>query len=170
MAVAIIVHGKTPVFVGTGASGAMEALGLTRNQADVVHQPFFVNVPGDANGGDEGPPIDVQYMGEICMIRLELSSYDPAVAERLKARVLGGDPGYVATVGGTRIGAGMLMLAGGYYTRVCLASPVYPKNFPIAIIRGANEFGMGTKFSTFVTEFEVHAHPTTGLLYDASVA
>jgi hypothetical protein len=145
----------------------LEFLGLTRNQADVVHQPFFLNIPGDANGGDEGPPIDVQYMGEIALIRLELTSFDPDVAERVRARTQGGTPGYVCTVGGTRIGAGMLMMAGGYYTRVCCASAFAPKNFPIAIIRGANEIGMGTRFSTLVTEFEAHTHPTTGKLYDA---
>ena len=156
----INVFGACTVKVGTGSAGALETLGMNRNQADVVHQPYFINVPGDANGGDEGPPIDVQYLGEIVLVRLELTTWDPLVAEKIRARVRGGTVGSVPT-------AGLLMIAGGYYTRICLVTPVSVCNFPIAIIRGANEFGVGTRFSTFVTEFEAHADPSTRKLYDS---
>lgn len=161
MAMEIQVFGKCLVKVGTGSAGALESLGYTRNQADVVHQGFFANVPGDANGGDEGPPIDIQYLGEIAMVRLELTTWDKVVGEKVRARTRGGTPGMIPT-------AGLLMIAGGFYTRICLVAVNGTFNFPIAIIRGATQFGVGTKFSTFVTEFEVHMNPSNNLLWDTS--
>ena len=46
-----------------------ELLGYTRNGADTTKEAYWLDVPGDENGGDDGPPIDVQYLGEIARVR-----------------------------------------------------------------------------------------------------
>ncbi len=51
------------------ASGALQDLGYTEDGADVVRNPFWAEVKGDQNGGTEGPPIDIQWLGETATIR-----------------------------------------------------------------------------------------------------
>ena len=142
------VAGKALIKVGTGAGGALEDLGYTRNGADITKEAFWGEVHGDENGGDEGPPIGVQYFGEIARVRLELTKYDPAIFAKVEARLQGAQAGTVAADA-----PGTLVIGGDKYIRLCIAATNAPINFPIAIPRGAIEVNKGTKFSTAVLAF-----------------
>jgi hypothetical protein len=98
-------------------------LGYTRDGAHVSTEAFWENVPGDENGGQQGPPIDIQYMGETARIRLELTKWDTTLADALAARLSGTTPGVVKT-------SGTLVFAGGYYFRVLIRTTNTPINFP----------------------------------------
>ena len=160
MAVAVQVAGACPVLIGTeGASiGSMNTLGYTRNSADVTKEAFWLDVAGDENGGDDGPPIEIQYLGEIARIRLELTKFDPTYADEVRARLAGGTAGTLGTVG-------TLMFSSTSCMRLLLNAPNDPRNFPRCFPRQAIEIGRGTKYSTFICEFEAHA--LSGVLYNA---
>ena len=68
MANLVHVAGLALIKISFGGSGYLE-LGYTRNGADITHEGFFLDVPGDENGGDEGPPIEIQFLGEIARVR-----------------------------------------------------------------------------------------------------
>ena len=68
MAIAVIVDGLVTVKI-TPYGGAQASLGYTRNGVDITFEGFFLDVMGDETGGDDGPPIDRQYLGEIARIR-----------------------------------------------------------------------------------------------------
>jgi len=153
------VAGVCNVQVGTGQGGALEPLGYTRNGAEITLEPFMLDVPGDQNGGDDGPPVDIQELGEIGRVRLELTKWNADVAAKVQARLKDG-------VAGTKATPGTLIFADEKYFRLLLGTPTLPLNFPIGIPRNAIEVNKGTKFSTLVMEFECHAALDTGLLYD----
>jgi hypothetical protein len=161
MAHAVNVAGPAEVKVGTGSAGALESLGYTRQGADVRNQGFFIDVPGDQNGGDQGPPIEVQYLGEIARIRLEMTKWDEAIAAKIRTRLLAGTEG-------TPGAAGTLMFGDSKTVRVTLSTTTGPMNFPRCFIRGEWEINKGTRYSTLVVEFEAHKD-STGVLYNAVV-
>lgn len=161
MAVTVNVDGLAAVRVDTGDTNALEDLGYTRDGAEIRFEGHFVDVPGDEKGGENGPPIDVQYMGERAVIRLELTKYDPAVAEKVMARLYGETPG-------TPGAAGTLMFSGDKCFRVLINTPARPLNFLRCFAREAIEVNKGTRFSRFIVVFEAHA-ADSGVLYDSTI-
>lgn len=160
MALAVWVGGATLIQVGTGGAGALEDLGYNRNNVDTIKEGFFLDVPGDQNGGDDGPPIEIQYLGEIARVRVEMTKFDNTIADKVRARVQSGTAGTISSVGA-------LMFAGTLFMRLRLTNANLIRNFPRAIPRGAIEIGRGSKFSTFVCEFECHKD-NSGILYNGT--
>jgi hypothetical protein len=162
MATAVQQAGLMAVYVATGgtAYSSMELLGYTRNGVESTKDGFHLDVHGDENGGDDGPPIEVQYLGEIVRVRLELTKYDAAVAAKITPRVAGGTAGTPST-------AGTLLFAGTKTYRVVLYNAAGSRNYPRCIMRAPIEINRGTKFSTLIVEFEAHKN-STGILYDTS--
>ena len=74
-------------------------LGYTEDGAQVTPTAYWADVPGDENGGPEGPPIDVQYLGETVDVRLVLTSWETTVADAMAARLAGGTAGTPGTPG-----------------------------------------------------------------------
>lgn len=159
MTAAVIVDGAAVIKVGTGEEEALETLGYTRNGADVREEAFFLDVPGDENGGEHGPPIDVQIFGEIARIRLEMTKWDTTVAGEVRSRVKDGTAGVPQT-------AGTLMFGDNKAIRLLIHSTNRPQNFPRAFPRGAIEINKGTRYSMLVCEFEAHKD-ANGILYNA---
>lgn len=136
-----------------------ESLGYTRNGADIRGKGFFQDVPGDEHGGEAGPPIDVQLLGETASVRLELTKYDPEIASKALARLKGDTEGVVGT-------PGTLMFGDGKTTTLSIA-PTAGKAlvFTRAFLRGDWEINRGTRYSTLVLEFECHKDQN-GKLYE----
>jgi hypothetical protein len=137
-------------------------LGYSRNGVDVDEEGFFGDVPGDENGGDSGPPIDIQYFGNTARVRLELTKFDRTVFDHLRKRVQGSTIGTPAT-------SGTLMIAEGKYCRLCLVATNDNRNFPIAIPRNVISMNIGTRFQTAVCEFECHKD-SNGVLWNTTVS
>jgi len=166
------VTGLATVKVGpvNATSDNIEDLGYTRNGIELSFQGFFLDVPGDENGGDDGPPVDVQYMGEIATIRMELTKYNSTVAEKVSARVNGGSAG-VPVAAGTLMFGDNNVLANEVAWRLLIqvSSGVGNMNFLRAFPRNVIELNKGTRFSTLVAEFEAHKN-AAGVLWNTSTA
>jgi hypothetical protein len=162
MATAVQVAGLTTVSVGSGSGGALETLGYSRNGVTVRKDGHWLNVPGDANGGDDGPPIEIQFLGETAIVRLELTKFDSAVLTKIAARLRGSTEGTVPT-------SGTLVFANSYGFRLLLNNASDVINFLVAVPRGAYEKNRGTKYQTAVLEFECHKN-ASDVLHNASAA
>jgi len=125
-------------------------LGYTRTGAAIRGKAVFQDVPGDENGGEQGPPIDIQYLGETAVIRLELTKYDPAIAAKALARLKDGTEGTTG-VSGT-------LMFGSDKTSSLTLSPISGQAmvFPRGLLRGDWELTRGTRYSTLAREFEAH--------------
>ncbi len=163
MARSIQVAGAAAIYVDTASSHTLELLGYTRDGAFARFDGYFHDVPVDTHGGEAGPPADVQFMGETALVTLEFTSYDEAVAQKIRPRTYGG-------TAGTPAAAGLLMLGGSLFHRLVINSAVTPLNFPCAVFREPYEINKGTKFSSWRVEATAYAHPSTGILYNATVA
>lgn len=161
-AIVPVVNGLCTVQVGTGAGGALENAGYTRNGAEITSEAFMLDVPGDENGGDDGPPVDIQELGELIRVRLELTKFNVDVTSKIQARLLDGVAGVKAT-------PGTLIFADLKYMRLLLNTVRRPLNFPFAVPRDPIEVNSGTKFSTLLLEFLCYRDPTleTGVIYNA---
>lgn len=154
-----------------GNMGSLADLGYTENGCEITMQRFQENVSGDENGGTQGPPIDISVYGEIHMIRLNLTRYDPIVAAALEALVPGATPGAASVVTpafGT-FTPGQLLFQGRLFTRLLVQTQLRPRNYHCAIIRNPIEINKGTKASRFMMVAECHRHPVTKVLYDNAI-
>ena len=171
MATAVQNAGLVTVKINANQGDGIETLGYTRNGVDPEHDARLVNVPGDANGGDEGPPIEVQYMGEIARVRLELTNFDIAVARKIERRVPSKTLGTVPASGSTGSAGTFLLGTAANRFRLILDSPNDPQNYPIAIPIGAVVRNRGTKYQTFICEFECHKDASSPpVLFNTTVA
>jgi len=155
----IMVDGPVNVYVAGPANGTLLDLGYTENGVEVHEQPYFYDVHGDENGGDSGPPIDTQYMGEVHVIRMTLTKFNPVTARAIKVRVAGSTPGTPATPGTVMFQAGKeyrLVLDcfdGRNYTRVVFREPI--------------EINKGTKHSKLLIVGTAYKD-ATGVIYNTT--
>ncbi len=163
MSVTTVVRGLVSVSVDLDSGEGLESLGYTRNGAEITAESFMTDVPGDQNGGDDGPPVEIQYLGEIVRVRLELTKFDTDVAAKVEARLKDGTFGSVPL-------PGQLIMAGQQYARLLLATPTGPRNYLRAIPRMPIEHNAGTKFTILVVEFECHAPAGGGVMFDANIS
>lgn len=147
MAIGVQVAGKALVKVDTGSANALEDLGYSINGIEISQEPYFSDVPSDENGGDEGPPIDVQYFGEIATIRMELSRWDPAIAAKIDPFLYGGTSGTQGTPGS---------LMSGFSYRLVIVTSALPRNFPIAFPSEPIEINKGTKYSRLAITWKAY--------------
>lgn len=145
MAKAIQVGGACLIRTGTASAAALEDFGYSINGVRIVEIPYYGDVPGDQNGGDEGPPIDVQVFGITHRITAELSYYDATAMADMSLRVLDGT--FVS---------GDLMLAGTNYFRVLLTAANFTRNYLYCIVREPIELNVGTKFTRPTITWEAH--------------
>ena len=144
--------------------------GYTQDGARITTEGHAINIPGDENGGDDGPPVEIQYLGETARVRLEMTKWDPSVQAALESRLNSGTPG---TPGVT----GTLVFTSGAYYRLTIASPITPRNFPCATLeRTPMEINKGTKYSRLIVEFECYKNPVAsngagiGVLWNTATA
>lgn len=161
MAESVIVDGPAHIYVGTGTAGALEALGYSANGVECIEEGFFLDVPGDQNGGDAGPPIDIQKMGDIHRVRMELTKFDSDIADKLASKL----NGVLAGLTGT---PGTLIAAGGYGYRLLINSTLRPRNYLFAIPRQPVVRNKGTRYTRLVIDWECHA--VSGVVYNTTTS
>lgn len=91
MACNFYVPGPAQIAVGTGASGALEFLGHTRDGAHVREDLFTEPVICDIAGSRQ--PADMLALGKLVTVSLVIVRYDPAVMTKLNSRYIGGSAG-----------------------------------------------------------------------------
>jgi len=144
------------------SAGTIVDVGQAENMTEVREIPFWHNVPGDAHGGPEGPPIEIQFLGAIAKIRITMSKWDTTHVATIRK--------FAVATQGTILAAevGTLMLANKTFRIILSAvSLPLPLNFPCVFPRDPVEYAVGTKYSAMMIEFEAHKHPTTEVLYNA---
>lgn len=166
--------GKALIMIDDYTGPGLQSLGYTREGAETENETFWIDVPGDENGGDQGPPIEIQWLGEIARVRLELTKWDPAVYALVEGDVPAGAPGVPLTIlPGTLLFANTkffrLLINCGAGGTALADQPFEPRNFPCAVPRRPRQLNKGTKYSTAVCEFECYKHPTTGILFNTAI-
>lgn len=158
MAAAIQIAGLATIKVCT-TGGSLATLGYTINGAEVSEEIMTEPVYGDANGGEGGPPIDFQYLGEVHTVRLTLTKYDETVLNTIRASMAGGTAGVANT-------SGSLYFQGSAYWRLLIHSVATPRNYLCAIFTEAKEVNLGTKHSKAI--ITAKCYQSSGTLYNST--
>ncbi len=143
---ALQVHVAGPALVRVDYGIGLRDLGYSANGVDITSTPYFLDVPGDEKGGDNGPPIESQIFGYTAEVRLDLTKYDQETAEILEARFAN------LTMANPPVPGSLLRGSGGSI-RLLIHSANQPRNFPAAVARGAIQVNKGTRHSRFLIDF-----------------
>lgn len=167
--------------LGGGSAGTSlgepRVVGYSRNGVTITYEDFWIDVPGDEHGGDDGPPIDIQHLGRIARVRIELTKFDETSVSAIKARVdntLFGRPAPIAASGSDPPAArppGTLMFTNAYTMRLTIRAvrgDAAVHNFPRAFPRAAIDLNVATKYQSPILEFECHKD-STGVLENTVV-
>ena len=171
MADYIVVPGKLNIFVACNfaytiaatpdpisiTAGTFQKLGETADEIHISMQQSNYPVPGDRNGGRAGDPIEEQFMSMVANCNLELSVFDPDVANALlRAGGLMATPGLVAQ---SSVG-GFLRKARSYMFKFrATTNPARSVFFPCAVLQQGHILGGGTKFEMFRASLSMHRSP-----------
>lgn len=169
MAAQVQVPGAALVKVDTGASNALASLGYSINGIEITEEMLTEDIPSDQNGGEGGPPVDVQDFGHIARIRMELAWWDFTVANTVRQRLNpnGTTQSPVLAAGVSPIPGTLLFAAAYTYRLLILPSGTVPggqsgapMNFLKAIPRDPYVVNLGTKFARLI--FDWIAYPPVG--------
>lgn len=155
------VAGLAVIEVNTAAGNGLEVLGYTQDGAEIEFEGKYIDVPGDENAGLEDLPVDVQFIGELAIIRLRLTKWDDLVGNKIRALTLGGTAGAPAAVGS-------LMFNGQLAYRLVINCPTNPYNFNRVVFRQPHSINKGNKYSTWNVQATAYKD-ANGVLYNAVV-
>lgn len=148
----------------SAAQDTLETLGFTINGADISENPFLLPVYGDEHGGEAGPPIDYQNMGEEHDITLRLTKWDKTVEDKIRnALRSSGTPGQLPT-------PGQFLVQDDQYFRVVLdaADNDHDLDYPICIVKQPKTLNKGTRHEQLLFVFTA-LMSSTFKVYDATV-
>ncbi|MEK9809999.1 MAG: hypothetical protein VW362_06095 [Candidatus Nanopelagicales bacterium] len=159
MATAVHALGKCQILVDTGASNALELLGYSEDQVTIEERVFRHDIHSDEYGGGEGPPIDVQYLGEVHYITMSLVNYDIAIYKKIQPKIYGGSLG-VSPNPGSLMGEGSLafrLLLKPITDPYGVPTANEPRNYLLAFPFSSVRWAMGTKATRVPLVWEAHA-------------
>lgn len=176
MAEQIQVAGKSDIYIGLpGQHSTLMKLGEQRDQTSISVDSVKHNVYGDSHGGPDGPPIEVQMLGQIATVRFMLSKWDHAVRAAMEQHGVFATEGAVAD---SEVGA--LLLADRSF-RILIKNTrdntpqggsfdPFTRNFVCCVVSTPIEVGQGTKHSILTLDVQAHrapaGHAKVGKLYD----
>ena len=149
-------------------NSTLVTLGIAHDQIQISEQKFFHEAHSDANGGQSGPPTELQYLGEIHTVRMRLAAFTASsvnLLRKLTNTTLG-------TIDQAQIGAFQLT---NYSVRLLLDTPTESDalNYLCAMPQTPMEIGVGTKYSEWDVQFTCHrppcGHAKAGILRDANI-
>lgn len=160
MAVQPIVLGACEVKIASG-SGSLETLGYTADGARVTVNPYSIDVPSDREGGESGPPRDVQFVGVDAEIYLELTEWEASVGNKIMALI----PTLTLGTWADSLIGQLYRTTSNQTTRICLDTPTTPWNFPTCIIRNAFEINRGVRHSRLIVRATAYRW-SSGVLFN----
>jgi len=135
-------------------TGSLQKLGESLDMIDIEERVYTHNVPGDRYGGPQGPPIEQQFLGEIHVVRMELSRWDPTVWDLVRKR------GVRSAAGSHASGDVGKLLLQDRSIRLLLDCATRPVNYPCALVNSSLQYAKGTKFTSVSLQCECHVCQT----------
>lgn len=152
MAYTVLVPGASEIKLNSGTDYATEALGYSMNGVEIRFEVFKTHIPGDQFGGDLGPPIEKQIFARKAIVRVELSRFDKAVAQRVDKKV-----NQLATDEPT---VGQLLYTSGGHFKLGINNTNDPYTFYCATpIEEPHELNAGSRWQRRVYVFECLPDP-----------
>lgn len=170
---AIQVPGKVEILIAVeNAYSDLFKLGESENGIQVRIENILSPVYGDRYGGNEGEPIEEQFLGKRASFQLQMSRWDPAQVTKIER--LGTFLAAEGTIPLASIGALVQAAEGIRVLLYCIRQPSLSRNFPCCVFNTPMEYGRGTKYSSMSIGVTARRAPegywntgSVGKLYDA---
>lgn len=157
------VGGKALIKISTSdAPSVLNILGYSLEGVEIQFQAYTKDIHGDQNGGSNGPPVDVLLMGQTAIIRFDLIDYQQTQLTKVLNHKV------VATAGIPEQ-AGVLLLAGAVYLRLCIVAVNDPFNFPYCELLSDETFNLGTNETVHRMSFRALVPTIGGALYNTTI-
>jgi len=142
----INVSGKVEILIAVENDyDALFKLGESENGIQVRIENILSPVYGDRYGGNEGEPIEEQFLGKRASFQLQMSRWDPAQVTKIER--LGTFLAAEGTIPLASIGALVHAAEGVRVLLYAVRTPALSRNFPCCVFNTPMEFGRGTKYS-----------------------
>lgn len=140
--------------------GTLATVGRSINGVEITEQTFTDDVFSDENGGEKGPAIDVQMLGQMHIIRITMAKYDESEVDKIRASIAGGTAGTPGT-------AGTLYFQGAVSWRLLIHSTNRPRNYTNVVFQEPKEINKGTIHSKCTIIAKAYKD-SNGVLYNAT--
>ncbi len=155
----------------TAGSPTYTDLGTTRDGIGITSDGYFLDVHNDENGGEAGPPIQIQYLGETAKIRIELTKYDPAVFATLEEHFANSGTAGVPQPAGVfmfvdTVASGQLIGTPsqvGLKIKTINATATLVRTYKRCVLHDPVEVNRGTKFSTGIITLTAYKDDSNNL-------
>ncbi len=160
------VAGPVGIWVNTGPAYALEHLGWSQDGIQIQEIPYITGIPGDQNGGSDGPPIEYQQFVSQHRIVLDLNKYSETVMAKVALRA---NPAAAIT---QRVG--QLLFCSAQYYRVLLTSfdsegtVTFIRNYPYCVPFDPIDANYGSKYTRKQVVFT--ANTIGGVLWNTTGA
>ena len=166
------------------AGATLYWFGEQMDDTSIVTREFFNDVPGDSNGGPQGPPIERQALGRIVQISINLSTWNQTVRYWVERQNMYSVNGAVQD---WEVGTPLLqyhrfrlLIVPARNNKMTVAAPAdksedwFCFNFPTVLMSSPIECGQGSKFSSLSFTLEAHRGPaiddaTRGVIWNRDV-
>lgn len=142
-------------------------LGIATDTIDISPQPYFFDIHTDRNGGQAGPPTEVQYLGEIVNINMVLATWNPLAYTALRRNLVNATRGVILQ---SEVGS-MMLRTRSIRLLINTADTDNVRNFWCCLVRQAHRVGMGTKWAELHVSLTAYRppcyHPKANILEDA---
>lgn len=173
-AVNVQVAGGSNLYIADGSPAqpggdTLYWFGEQMDDTAIVTREFFNDVPGDSNGGPQGPPIERQALGRIVQISINLSTWNQTVRYWVERQNMYSVNGAVQD---WEVGTPLLqyhrfrlLIVPSRNNKMTAAAPAnksedwFTFNFPTVLMSSPIECGQGTKFSSLSFTLEAHRGP-----------
>jgi hypothetical protein len=145
---------SAPPYVGDSLQPLID-LGSAVDSTGISERTFWNDIHGDRNGGRAGQPVEVQYIGHMVMIRLELLAWNDAAIEILRERAVNANLG---TIDQSEMGQ-MMLKENSIRLLIDTLDPLDRRNFWCCLARDPIENAMGTKWASYQITMAAYRPP-----------
>jgi len=159
-----------PAYNQSGQLNNLIPLGVATDTLEITPRPFYNDIYSDQYGGQQGPPVDVQYLGETIDINFSLTTWNETAINLLKQRAINQVRGVVSQ---NEIGSFTLK---SHSIRFLINTQDTDdiRNFWCCLARQPVPIGMGTKWAEYRISLTAYRppcyHPNSGVIEDKTLA
>ena len=135
-------------------------LGFSQDGADITYRALWGDIHSDDFGGAGGAPSDTQLLGIIGSVTASLTKYDAAEVEKLASFTAGGNGNDLPTIG-------TFMRQENKTATLFIDGTKKKHTFGTSFPREPQSLNAGTKFSTYIVQFEFWINSPTSLNFQA---
>jgi hypothetical protein len=149
-----------PLEVDPTTLGTLLHLGSSVDTTEFRNAPYYNEIYGDQHGGQQGPPIEMQYLGHVVHFTVELVTWDETALELIRERVVQNPTRGLDSA--AIIGA-MMFKRNAIRVVANTADQDDVRNFYTCIAREPMSIGYGTKFAAWRIPFTAYRTPCYSL-------